>query len=88
MKIVFAAAAVVLMVGSAFAKEETFPELTDSIVDVNKVTYSWMTDEEYKIALKGAQERSTRKVASVTGIDYEAQMSDDLKEIRNNPQFL
>ncbi len=83
MKFIFAVAAVVLMMGSAFAKEETFPELKESTTDVNKVTYPWMTDEEFKAALKGAQERSTRKVASATGIDYEGQMSDDLKEIRN-----
>ena len=83
MKLILAAAAVVLMIGSAFAKEEISEALKEGTLDVNKVTYPWMTDTEFSEALKAAKERSTRKVASTTGIDYEGQMSDDLKEIRN-----
>lgn len=59
------------------------PVLAESKLDLASVPFTPMTESQYQEAVKAAKKRSTRRVASATGIDYEAMMSEDFKKIRN-----
>ncbi|WP_142697177.1 hypothetical protein [Bdellovibrio sp. NC01] len=85
MKSVLVVCAATVMATSAMAAnrapQNAAPVLRESSLDISTTSYPWMSSTEFKEAVKTAHDRGNRKVAS-SGIDYESQMSDNLKEIR------